>query len=517
MKAGVIRSWRRFVRAGARDEWAELRGHTVPRLYTPELAELTPATSWGFECCEFLEDVLGWELMPWQRWLYIHALEKDEAGTGFRFDTILVLIGRQNGKTRWLLGLALWRLFCDMSRLVISSAQDLDKAEELLDEGFWTIAECPELSSEVVKYVETNGKRRIQLTGRRRWKAQTATRKGGRSLSVNLAILDELREHQKWDAWNAIVPTTTAVPRSQVVAVSNAGDNTSIVLRTTRDAAKRRVETGQSADTKVGLFEWSAPEGVPHTDPQFWPYANPSLGYRFPVSKLAGLLESMDENGFRTEHMCQWVDSLEPGVFPEGWWEAARDPESRRDPERPLHIALDVSWKRDWAHLVVSALREDGKVHVELVASRAGTDWVPEWFASRLSKFPEVVVQARGAPASTLIETLRAVKGYDEDGVERTLKVVEWGGPDLSTASGLFYDALRDGRIRHRGQPRLSVAAELVKSRKSGDSAWFLDRANDAGDVSPIVAGVAAAWRCLQPVDDEYRSAYEEDDVEMFA
>ena len=504
------------MRAGARSEWADLRGHTVPRIYTPELRELTEETSWGFECCRFLEEVLGWELMPWQRWLYIHALEKDDAGTGFRYDTILVLIGRQNGKTRWLLGLALWRLFVDMSKLVISTAQDLDKAEELLDEGFWTIADCPELAGEVVKYVETNGKRRIQLTGRRRWKAQTATRKGGRSLSVNLAILDELREHQKWDAWNAIVPTTTAVPRSQAVAVSNAGDATSIVLRTVRDKAKRKIETGQTADSKVGLFEWSAPEGVPHTDPQYWPYANPSLGFRFTVEKLAGLCEGMDENGFRTEHMCQWVDSLEPGVFPEGWWEAARDPESRRDPDATLHIALDVSWKRDWSHLTIAAKRPDGKVHVELVASRAGTEWVFDWFAERLEKFPKVIVQARGAPASALIERLRDVRAFDSDGVERKLEVIEWGGSDLAAYSGAFFDALRDGKIRHRGQPRLSHAADIVKSRKVGD-AWFLERANPAGDVAPIVAGVAAAGRALQPEAEEERSVYEDEDVEMFA
>ena len=74
---------------------------------------LTPETSWGFECVEFLENVLGWTLLPWQKWLYIHALEKDVAGTGFRFQTIVLLIARQNGKTQWLKGLGLWKLYMD--------------------------------------------------------------------------------------------------------------------------------------------------------------------------------------------------------------------------------------------------------------------------------------------------------------------------------------------------------------------------------------------------------------------
>ncbi|OZF41907.1 hypothetical protein [Rhodococcus sp. 14-2470-1a] len=495
-----------------------LKGHTTPRVYTPELRELTPETSLGFECVAFLEEDLGWVLRPWQRWLYIHALELDESGEGFRFDTIIVLIARQNGKTKWLLGLVLWRLYVDMARLVISTAQDLDKAEELLDEGAGVIEDDPELNGELVKYLQTNGKRKITLTGRRRWKAQTATRKGGRSLSADMAILDELREHQSWAAWAAIVPTTTAVARSQVVAVSNAGDQTSIVLRTVRDAAGRKIELGQTADTKVGLFEWSAPPGVPHTDPQYWPYANPSLGYGITADKLAGYVEAFPESEFRTEYLCQWVDTLEPGVFPEGTWDACRDPKSRRAPGAELSLALDVSFDRQWSHITVAAPREDGAFHLELIASRAGTDWIAEWFAERAHKYPEVVVQARGAPASSLIEDLRLIKYKDDDDNDQTLRVIEWGGPDLAAASGRFYDAVMQRRVRHRGQPRLTAAAELVKSKQSGD-AWFFERKNSVGDVAPVVSGVAALWRAMQPREDESSSAYDEyDDAEtLFA
>lgn len=504
----------------------DLRGHTVPRLFTPELRELTPATSLGFECIAFLEEDLGWELYPWQRWLYIHALELDETGTSFRFDTIVVEVARQNGKTRWLLGLVLWRLYVDLAQMVISSAQDLDKAEELLDEGNSMIEEDPELLSERVKYVQTNGKRSLRLTGRRRWKAQTATRRGGRSLTADLAILDELREHQSWAAWNAIVPTTTAVPRSQAVAVSNAGDNTSIVLRSLRTASLRKIETGQTAETRVGWFEWSAPDGVPYQDPQWWPYANPSLGITISVGKLAGYAETMDEAGFRTEHMCQWVDTIEPGVFPEGSWEAVRDPESRRRPGGRLAIALDVSWNRSWTYLTVAAEREDGLVHIELIAARAGTDWVAGWFRDRLHKYREVVVQARGAPASSMIADLREVARYDEDGNvevdedgnELRLQVIEWGGPELAAGSGQFYDAVLSRKLRHRGQPRLSAAAEVAKSKPVGD-AWMFERKNAAGDVAPLVGGVAAYWRLAQPVEEPGRSAYEEleDDEAIYA
>ena len=51
------------------------KGCEQPRIFTPPLRELTPDTTLGFECIAFAEDVLGIRLIPWQRWLLIHALE----------------------------------------------------------------------------------------------------------------------------------------------------------------------------------------------------------------------------------------------------------------------------------------------------------------------------------------------------------------------------------------------------------------------------------------------------------
>ena len=78
-----------------------VKGKTAPRIYTPPLRELTPDTSLGFEMCDFAE-ALGFHLVPWQRWLLIHAFEilgELDGDWVLRFRTVLVLIARQNGKT----------------------------------------------------------------------------------------------------------------------------------------------------------------------------------------------------------------------------------------------------------------------------------------------------------------------------------------------------------------------------------------------------------------------------------
>ena len=70
-------------------------GKTIPRIYTPELRELTEETSLGFACIEYATTVLKKNLYPWQEWALIHALEiRGELGGKwkFRFRVILILI-----------------------------------------------------------------------------------------------------------------------------------------------------------------------------------------------------------------------------------------------------------------------------------------------------------------------------------------------------------------------------------------------------------------------------------------
>ena len=103
-------------------------GNEVPRIYTPPLRELTPDTSIGFEIIDFAEE-LGFHLVPWQRWLLIHAFEilGDLDGDWvLRFRTVLVLIARQNGKTLVTTVITLYFLYILGVSLIIGTAQELD-------------------------------------------------------------------------------------------------------------------------------------------------------------------------------------------------------------------------------------------------------------------------------------------------------------------------------------------------------------------------------------------------------
>ncbi|AMQ66945.1 terminase [Mycobacterium phage Cracklewink] len=495
---------------------AALKGHTKPRLYTPPLAVncniwiapelscpcgcgLHAGTSWGFDCIDFLTNVLKWQLIPYQRWLYIHALEKGPGGEGFRFKTLVILIARQNGKTQWLRGLGLWRLYldsrgrsspdCPAAKTVVIAAQGLEYAEGTLGEVVNDVKECRALKREFLRHRQTNGKHAMLLSGRRSWRAVAANRKGGRSMSVDLAELDELREHHDWLAWNAITPTTQARQYSQNVAASNAGDKRSVVLRSLRDGAMAKILARDTEDTKTGLFEYSAPQDANPLERKYWPMANPALGYLpgHDEDALAAKAEAMADNmaGFVTEHLCQWVDTLLPGVMPMEDWNATTDPESRRAEGAPVYAAVDVSHSRSKAYIAVASRRSDGLLHVEVVAAHRGTDWVVPWFKARPGKFVAVAVQARGCPASDLIEPL----------TEAGVPVMELGGAELVRgAGGVLFDGIRKHAIWHRPSPALDTAAKGTVSRSLGGDTWVLDRKNSPVDAAPLVACAAAAW-----------------------
>lgn len=509
--------------AAAKPRRPRLLGSTTPRVYTPPLAAgpagpcgcgcaLTPETSAGFEAIEFAEGVLDLKLLPWQRWLLIHALELIGDGS-FRFRTIVLLVGRQNGKSTALQLLSLWMMYVLGVKLIIGTAQNLDVAEEQWEGAVEIAEELDELKAEIAKVSRVNGKKFLKLSGGERYKVAAASRRGGRGLSGDLVLLDELREHQSWDAWAAVTKTTMARARAQVWAASNAGDAASVVLRFLRKMAHTELgdpdgladlddvdsapdielDEDDLGDDTLGIFEWSAAPGCSIRDRTGWAQANPALGYTISEKAIAAAARTDPEWVFRTEVLCQWMDGTADGPFPPGSWEACRDSDSTIADGSKIAACVDVSWDRSTAHIAVAGWRSDGLPHVEIVTSDAGVDWVSDWLTDpahpHRAKW-SVAVQAKRAPASSLIVPL----------TDAGLDVVAWDGVSGTDA---LYDrvraAINEGSggpaMRHRIQPLLDTAAANAATRPVGD-AWAWDRRKSPVDIAPLVAATGALW-CL--------------------
>jgi len=457
--------------------------------------------------------------MPWQKWFLIHALEllpgPDQV---FRFRTVLLLVARQNGKTSLMVMLILWRLFTDGAPMIIGAAQNLDVAEETWDRVVEIAEAIPELESEIAKIGNVNGKKFIRLDGRERYRPQAANRRGGRGWSGDMILLDELREHQTWDAWAAISKTTIARDRAQVYGASNAGDAASIVLRHLRKMAIESIE-GRAPDAfdddisddeiseflaegTIGLFEWSAAPDRGRWNKDGWYQANPALGWTIKESAIAAAAGTDPESIFRTEVLCQFVDSSGSGPFPDGRWEEMSEPKVVRNPDLPAGYCIDVSHDRKMTYVNLTFYDSDPEPRLrgEIVAMRAGTDWVIPWLKSdeRKVKPRLLTMQTNGAPVSSLIPD------FEEAGLE----VVEWAGTDLGRASGMAFDELVQGTVTHGVQPVLDIAANTARVKPAGDG-WLIDRKNSPEDAAPLVAWVGGIWLVRVHGNDNAESVYE--------
>ena len=502
---------------------------------------------------DFAEHALGMPCFPWQRWLLIHMLELDAFGL-LRFRKVVVLVARQNGKSLLAEILALYFMYALKAKLVLGTAQDLATAEDVWQDTLDIATESDLLAPLLTRPVLGKGYKEFSIRDdeverkvRGTYKVKTANRRGGRGArGAKLVLLDEIREHQTWDAWGAITKTTNAVAEALVLALSNAGDVSSVVLRYLRLMAHRRLgdPDGVVADSdptalvdeespdhddmlvdegddSLALFEWSAPPGVSVRDRSGWAQANPSLGYGTITERtLASDAATDPEWVFRTEVLCQWSDGALDGPFPPGTWDAGKVDQAQADahPIEGVPVAcLEVSHDRTKAAIVYAGYRADGLPMVEVPHYRYDTGAAVEWLTSdERTVRPSAVAIRKTGPAASLAPDLEAA-GYE---------VVWWEGGEISQACGDLFDAVvgnpdpdaapgaevRCGDLRHAAHTVLDVAAATAVTKPFGDR-WSWDMAKSPTDISPLFALTGALWLLARPTEPERDSAYVDHDL----
>lgn len=519
----------------------ELLGRTEPRLWTRPLRPLTPDTSLGFEAVEFATKILGRPLHPWQEWFLIHSMELAPGSYSwdeypeFRFKTVILLVARQNGKsyvmsTRLLWRMLMWEGPAIEPTLVLGVAHKLPAAKEILELSYRALIRSEELAPLVQHKSNTNGQEQITLTNGSRYKIEAASDDGGRGLSVDDIGFDELRQQKEWSAWSAIINTTNARFSSQIIGVSNAGEAKSDVLRSIRERGIEELNQyhqfiangGQDEDWKdalpdgpstLGLFEYSAPEDCDIWDRDGWAQANPSLGYpggpsEKTISSMASLVgevgQGMPEHKFRTEILCQWVNVAVDGPFTQDQLDQCFDGESYISPDSPLVVGVDTSADRKTSYVAVAGFRPDGLPHVEIIAKRPYTEWLPEFLSEKLTFTPRAVVaQGRGAPISSVIDFI------EDAGTE----ITRCQASDLPASCGQFADRVVQGTVRWGEQPVLQTALKEAYQKKYGD-VWSWDRDKSPVDVAPLCAATFALWGLYNVHEEETKETVYGDDYD---
>ncbi len=530
------------------------KGKTTPRLWTKPLRELTPETSHGFHVIEFAAVYLGITFRPWQKWLLIHALELMPDGR-YRFRKVVIIVGRQNGKTKLIEVLALWWLFVDSDSfpehvpadefLILGTAQDRDTAKKVWKRALrrcnpdvvkWPsrfspaarAAIVPALVAQAAHPSTTNGSEAIVHKNGAQYQIAASTSGGARGDSISRAVLDELREQRNWEGWAALSKTLNGTFNSQLWAISSAGDVRSVVLKDLRDSAVAAAEEwdqyvgggitsaeeyANTHDVSIGLFEWSALEGGRLDDPEGYLQANPSIGYGYEVDALLSDLASGEpEHVTRTEVLCEWVTAqITPSLNVEAWPALADPPTvdydgtitapgSEISPQSPVVLGLDTSADRKRTWIGVAGWRDDGRQHLEVIDVLTRMTRVPDRVKAICDEWgiEFVALQARGSWSAELKEPLEKLG----------LTVIEVSGPALGAAVGKMHDRIDDGTMRHREQEALTQAVKHAVTKKLNDvRVW--DRDASPVDIAPLIAVSNAAYG-LEAMPELQTSAYED-------
>lgn len=448
-------------------------------------------------------------LDPWQQWAVIHAGELLPDGRP-RFRIVLLIVARQNGKTHLCAVLALYWMFVERIRLILGTSTKLDYAAESWKAAVQYALDVPALAKRVPSrggVLSGKGAETLTTVERCRYKIGTADRKGGRSLPVERLICDELREHADWSAYNASVYAMNAQPHGQAFLISNQGDEKAVVLRELRKQALDYIDTG-TGDYRMGLMEYSAPDGADLMDPHTWAMANPQLGRRIDhdtmwsqaVKATAADADPEMLTGFLTENLCMDVPSLDPAIKPAAW-AMCRDPADLSGARGRIAAFIDLSPDGLHATLAAAALLPDGRVRVETVQAWSGPGTaaqvereLPGWVA-RVR--PQVLGWMPTGPAAAVAAVLadrrkKGVRGWPPPGV--TVDEVRAEMPALCMGFGALVDA---GGLAHSGQELLDHQVSRAERLHRGD-VWVFGRSGDGHvDALYAVAGAAHLARTL--------------------
>lgn len=480
-------------------------GRTEPRLWTRPLRELTPETSFGYDLIDFAE-AIGWPLDPWQRWVAIHMGELLEDGRP-RFRKVLILVSRQNGKTVLTRVLILYWMYIERVKVIAATNADRAMAKKSWAEVV-DMAMNSELLAEEIgpRSVWRAGGQESFTVGRSSYYFFANNSNAARSLTVDRELIDELRAHKDWEAWNAMIPAMTAVADAQCVMITNQGDMKSVVLDSVHSDALRYIETGEG-DPRFGLFEYSAPSGSLPTDVEALAMANPNLGRRILLDSILGDAMSAEAKGgtelakFRTEQMCMRVHLLDAAIDLDTWLRCGTDePISMADHRRNVALCLDVSLDATHATLV-AACHIDGKTHVEVVKR-----WVGRFATQEVRRdLPGIAAAVRpralgwfpGGPTAAIAAAMQRRPGA-APWPPRNVRLEPLTVETKAVCMGLAEQVL-SGEVIHPNDPMLTSHVKSTQKLKSGDGFVFTRRGSQPIDASYALAGAVHLARTLPP------------------
>jgi hypothetical protein len=458
-------------------------GISTPRIHTP----LNDLPSRGFELIDLAAD-LKIDLMPWQKFALEHTHKVKPDGR-WASPINCIVVARQNGKSflqqiRILGGLFLWD-----EPLQIGSAHRLSTSLEQFRSMVQIIEGSDNLAKQVKKIRwQHGGEENETMSGNR-----FIVRAGGsaaRGVSRPSTIhLDELREMTDIESFASLRYTLMAASNPLVMAYTNAGDHSSVVLNDFRNRALARIA---GADDEIGYFEWSAP--TDEISVENARHANPAMGITIHPDNIKSVLND-PADVVMTEVLCRWVVAISSAVDAASWGNCV-DKSADLDLDKLTWLAIDLSPDRKHASLVGAQKLGNEQFVVKLLHTwsnelQLDDKAIANDLADYARRYPtEYVLYSRktsGAVAARLAPA--GIPIFDMDGA-------------YPQACDEMLSAINSGRLKHRGQSQLTEEMLSAVQLRRGDGGWVIGRRASQAVVCGAVATALVTHFATRPEND---------------
>jgi hypothetical protein len=451
---------------------------SAARYHTPRNPDRPTFGPWVEEWARRLTNGRG--LMPWQSDAVAVSCELDTAAGTMAYPFVVWVVPRRAGKTLATLAVAAQRAAAAPLMRCWYTAHKREAAATVFRDE-WVPMLDRLAARDVVKVRRSQGSEGFTVA-RTGGKVQLfpPTANALHAQNCDLAIIDE--------AWSFDLTTGEAVeagvrpaqltrPLRQTWIVSAGGTPESTYL-------DRWITLGRDGAPGVCYIEWSADPDAPGYDPydpDVIRAAHPAVGYTVDVAAILADAATMDRAGFERAYLNVWPRPSGAGGGLGAAWPACAAPDLA--PRDPIAFGVEVDPDRTVAVIAAAGL-DRGRLVVEVVDRRPGTDWV----AARVAQLdadhrPVAVGLDPAGPAGALLPYLAAA------GVTTpTVRLCD--ARDYAQACGALFDDVTAGRLAHRAQVDLDVAVGGVVRRPVA-GAWGWARTTGT---TPLGAVTLAAW-----------------------
>lgn len=477
----------------------------------------TPATpgreSFGPAVCKTAEQ-LGKPLFPAQRLIHQVAGEIDSDSGLFAFQTITAEVHRQFGKTICVLlpQMVTRGLLLPRQRMVYT-AQDRNHARAKFEEDYVDeLRTAPRLKEGKHFKVRTaNGSEKISFPATRSliWVSATK-RSSGHGKTLDVAAIDEAWEHEDTSIDSGfrrpMITRRAMYPGAQQWIVSASGEEDKSFYfmeqcKMGREAARAGKTSGRCH------IDWTPPKDYDVFNPENWWYFIPALGHTIREQDVAQDLEdAVKEDDWLRDYASRPLPSayrVDQVIDPDSWRGQGLTREQADEHKLEDELVVGVAMPPSQSHsaLCIAGRRPDGGIHVDLVDTRPGSDWLPARLHELWDKWPDIVgvaVDTTG-PAAWLLGELE----------RREIDVLRTSQSEYANYCAGLVQKVGQGTVWYCHASALDAAVAGSSKRLLGDR-WAWDRRRPDVDISPLESATLAVGGLATHVSEEFSDAYDD-------